>query len=119
MPSYSITDAGGYSQILHDRDTGPNEFVYQSIPKTPTRIEVKKGVLSIFYFDNTIKIPRADIAVPASANDLDLYNNLQFMVEGAAGGSVTQVNTGTGLQGGPITTSGTISIADTGVSDSE
>jgi hypothetical protein len=30
-------------------------------------------------------------------------------------GAVTQINTGTGLTGGPITTSGTISIADTGV----
>ena len=30
-------------------------------------------------------------------------------------GAVTQINTGTGLTGGPITTSGTISIANTGV----
>jgi hypothetical protein len=33
----------------------------------------------------------------------------------SSGGSVTQINTGTGLTGGPITNSGTISIADTGV----
>jgi len=33
----------------------------------------------------------------------------------AAGGTVTQVNTGTGLTGGPITGSGTISINNTGV----
>jgi len=33
----------------------------------------------------------------------------------AAGGTVTQVNTGTGLTGGPITGSGTISIDNTGV----
>ena len=32
------------------------------------------------------------------------------------GGTVTQVDTGTGLTGGPITNSGTISIANTGVS---
>jgi hypothetical protein len=32
------------------------------------------------------------------------------------GGSVTTINTGTGLTGGPITTAGTISIATTGVS---
>lgn len=30
-------------------------------------------------------------------------------------GTVTQVNTGTGLSGGPITTSGTISVADNGI----
>ena len=34
---------------------------------------------------------------------------------GGGGGSVTQVNTGTGLTGGPITTTGTISLADTSV----
>lgn len=37
-----------------------------------------------------------------------------FTVTGA--GTVQQVNTGTGLQGGPVTTIGTISIANTGVS---
>lgn len=34
---------------------------------------------------------------------------------GGGSGSVVQVNTGTGLSGGPITTSGTIAIATTGV----
>ena len=36
-------------------------------------------------------------------------------VAGASGGTVTQVATGTGLTGGPITTSGTVSIASLGV----
>jgi hypothetical protein len=35
---------------------------------------------------------------------------------GGGNGSVSQVNTGTGLTGGPITTTGTIALADTGVS---
>jgi hypothetical protein len=34
---------------------------------------------------------------------------------GTAGGTVTQVNTGAGLTGGPITTSGTIGLSSTGV----
>lgn len=34
---------------------------------------------------------------------------------GTGGGTVTQVNTGAGLQGGPITTNGTISLTNTGV----
>lgn len=34
---------------------------------------------------------------------------------GGGGGTVTQINTGTGLSGGPITTSGTISLANTTV----
>jgi hypothetical protein len=36
---------------------------------------------------------------------------------GGGGGSVTQVNTGAGLTGGPITTTGSISIADAGVTN--
>ena len=34
---------------------------------------------------------------------------------GSNGGTVTQINTGTGLTGGPITTTGTVSLANTGV----
>ena len=40
-------------------------------------------------------------------------------VEGASGGTVTQVVTGTGLTGGPITASGTISIANLGVNTAQ
>lgn len=39
--------------------------------------------------------------------------------EGSGTGSVTQINTGTGLSGGPITGSGTISIASGGVTTNE
>ena len=39
----------------------------------------------------------------------DIANN------GSNGGTVTEVNTGAGLSGGPITTSGTISLTNTGV----
>jgi hypothetical protein len=34
---------------------------------------------------------------------------------GSGGGTVTQINTGAGLQGGPITSSGTIELSNTGV----
>jgi|GEM_PF-4346986 len=38
---------------------------------------------------------------------------------GAGAGSVTEINTGAGLSGGPITSTGTISIADGGVTDAK
>lgn len=38
-----------------------------------------------------------------------------LMAGGGAAGTVTQVDTGTGLTGGPITTMGTVSLADTAV----
>lgn len=37
------------------------------------------------------------------------------ITSGGTNGTVTQVNTGTGLTGGPITTTGTVSIANTAV----
>jgi hypothetical protein len=43
---------------------------------------------------------------------------VQNALQVSGGGSVTTVNTGTGLTGGPISTSGTISIANTGVTAS-
>lgn len=42
-------------------------------------------------------------------------NNITINASGGGGGTVTQVNTGAGLTGGPITTSGTISIPSDGV----
>ena len=41
---------------------------------------------------------------------------VNWAASGAGVGTVTQVNTGTGLSGGPITSTGTISITSTGVS---
>lgn len=42
-------------------------------------------------------------------------NNLTINAAGGGGGTVTQVNTGAGLTGGPITTTGTISIPNDGI----
>ena len=50
-------------------------------------------------------------------SSLKLLQSIADATAGGGGGSgtVTQVNTGTGLTGGPITTSGTVSIANTAV----
>ncbi|MBX2946411.1 MAG: tail fiber domain-containing protein [Cyclobacteriaceae bacterium] len=54
-------------------------------------------------------------AVPAT-NSVYQFNGTQWTpVVLAGGGTVSQVNTGTGLTGGPITATGTIAIADGGV----
>lgn len=47
-------------------------------------------------------------------NAFEVYENSSW--SNLPAGAVTLINTGTGLTGGPITTSGTISIANTGVS---
>ncbi len=44
-------------------------------------------------------------------------NNITINAAGGGGGTVTQVNTGAGLTGGPITTTGTISIPNDGVTN--
>ena len=66
----------------------------------------------------------ATAARPTGVNGMFRYNTDLALFEGfingswqviAAGTGVTSVATGTGLQGGPITSTGTISIADSGV----
>ncbi len=42
-------------------------------------------------------------------------NNITISAASGGGGTVTQVNTGAGLTGGPITTTGTISVANNGI----
>ncbi|NQV15016.1 hypothetical protein HQ531_06110 [bacterium] len=44
--------------------------------------------------------------------------NIMISASGGGGGTVTQINTSGGLTGGPITTSGTISIENSGVTES-
>ena len=52
-----------------------------------------------------------------SANiTVDIYGRITTVSNGSVGGSVTSVSTGTGLTGGPVTTTGTISLANTAVS---
>ena len=46
---------------------------------------------------------------------VDSQGRITSASSGVAGGTVTQVNTGTGLTGGPITTTGTVSLANTAV----
>lgn len=51
-----------------------------------------------------------------TSGDIIQYNGTNFTnVTPLSGGTVTMVNTGTGLTGGPITSTGTISISNTGV----
>ena len=49
---------------------------------------------------------------------VDIYGRITTVANGSAGGTgtVTSVSTGTGLTGGPVTTTGTIALANTAVS---
>lgn len=59
--------------------------------------------------DNVNLVAGSNITITPSGNDLTIS------AASGAGGTVTQVNTGAGLTGGPITTTGTISIANDGI----
>jgi len=56
-------------------------------------------------------------SVPIVQNGMTVQTTAQAIAQsgGAGAGTVTQVNTGTGLTGGPINTTGTISLTNTGV----
>lgn len=59
--------------------------------------------------DNVNLVAGSNVTITPSGN------NITISAAGGGGGTVTQVNTGAGLTGGPITTTGTISIANDGI----
>jgi hypothetical protein len=79
----------------------------------------------VFPGSASITVPAGSTASrPAGVNGMIRYNTSTAVFEGYAnnvwgaittGSGVTSILTGTGLTGGPITSTGTISIADTGV----
>jgi len=62
--------------------------------------------------DNINLVAGSNITITPTGNDLTIS-----ATGGGGGGTVTQVNTGAGLTGGPITTTGTISVANDGITN--
>ena len=107
-----------------------------SVSGTANQINVATGTTTavLSFADNAVFPGTAAVQVPAGTtaqrsgvspvNGLFRYNSQTGLFEGyssgawtafALGSGVTSVATGTGLTGGPITSTGTISIDDTGV----
>lgn len=73
-------------------------------------INLANTAVSVGSYGNATLIPQ--ITVDAQGRITSASN---IAVQAGGSGTVTQVNTGTGLTGGPVTTTGTISLADTAV----
>lgn len=58
---------------------------------------------------------RAQVAAPSASADIATKGYVDTAIAGSPAGTVTSVGTGTGLTGGPITGTGTISLANTAV----
>jgi hypothetical protein len=117
--------------------SGPSAVTFRAIQGTASEIDVANGTGAsadpiIGLADNPILPGTGSTTLPkgttaqrsAGVTGMVRYNTDLATFEGytlsgwnqfALTGGVTLINTGTGLTGGPITTSGTISIANTGV----
>jgi hypothetical protein len=82
--------------------------------------------ISLYYSTTPSAIPSAGNLVNGelalNTADMKLYTKnsagvVTLLADAAAQGSVTSVATGTGLTGGPITTTGTVSVATNGITD--
>ena len=92
----------------------PYSFMSQNVPdgsitaKKIANAEIVKSVNGLK--DSIALVAGSNVTITPSGNNLTIS-----AAGGGGGGTVTQVNTGAGLTGGPITTTGTISIANDGI----
>lgn len=140
-PAFSLT--GNVLSLANASGTGllalsgPSAVTFRAIQGTASEIDVANGTGAsadpiIGLADNPILPGTGSTTLPkgttaqrsAGVTGMVRYNTDSATFEGytasgwnqfALTGGVTLINTGTGLTGGPITTSGTISIANTGV----
>ncbi len=93
----------------------PYSFMSMNVPDgsiTATKIATGEVVKSL----NGLK-DNVNIAAGSNVAITPIGNTLTISSTGGGGGTVTQINTGAGLIGGPIMTSGMISIPNDGISD--
>jgi len=91
------------------------DFRWQAEP-TGNNTSTPSGSLNLLFGSNGSS--PAETGLSIASNGLITFASGQTFPGGSGGGTVTSVGTGAGLTGGPITTSGTISIPTAGVVNS-
>ena len=103
IASADVTAALGYSPVNKSGDTFTGAVSAPIIQQTgTTQPAVSAAGQGSIYFDS-------------SSNQFKVSQNGGAYTPLATGGSVTSIATGTGLTGGPVTSAGTISLANTAV----
>ena len=93
-----------------------------AIPNSSAMLDITSTTKG-FLIPRMLAAQRTSIPSPAtgllvfdlSSNNFQYYNGATWVAIGTGSGTVTSVGTGVGLTGGPITTAGTISLANTSV----
>lgn len=86
---------------------------------SPLGVQSVTGILPIVVNNGTDNaVVSINLATPSAAGSMSAQDKtkLDAIPDDAAAGTVTQINTGTGLSGGPITTNGTVKLEPATVS---
>lgn len=130
LTELGITKNGGIPFSVNSANTGALTRLYQSVTGGAATIGVTSiggasdGTLTFNMNGSSVTLPAAPggTILPTVTTTPTISNNSPVCFDGTAGtlkncggspgtGTVTQIDTGTGLTGGPITTTGTISLA--------
>lgn len=110
-------DGGGFDLTFDNNTAFAANSAAGSLETDATGARIISGAQSVEVTSTYVDIitPNHGTATTGMVLALDASGHVEYVSPGAGSGTVTSITAGTGLDGGTITTSGTIDLADTAV----
>jgi hypothetical protein len=110
-------DGGGFDLTFDNNTSFAANSATGSLEADATGSRIVSGTQSVEVTPTYVDIitPNHGTATTGMVLALDASGHVEYVSPGAGSGTVTSITAGTGLDGGTITTSGTIDLADTAV----